>query len=76
MKTIIKTTIAALTLVVGASAGQAQAETVLHFPYKSAPYATQSAPVYKAASVHVARTAKHQDQAARVRTASKKQVIR
>lgn len=76
MKTIIKTTIAALTLVASASVGQAQAETVWHYPYKGQPYATQSAPVYKAASVHVVRTAKHQHHAARVRTASKKQVIR
>ncbi len=74
MKTIIKTTLAAFALAAGASAGQA--ETVWHFPYKGAPYATQSAPAYKAASVHVVRTAKHQHHAARVRTASKKQVIR
>jgi len=76
MKTIIKTTLAALALVVGASAGQAQPETVWHYPYKGQPYATQSAPTYKAASVQTARTANHVHHAARMRTASKKQVIR
>lgn len=76
MKTIIKTTLAAFALVAGASAGQAQAETVWHFPYKGALYATQSASAYKAASVHVVRMAKHHNHDARVRTASKKQVIR
>ena len=76
MKTIISTAMLAFAFVAGASVGQAQAETVWHFPYKGAPYATQSAPVYKAASVHVVRTAKHQHHAARVRTASNKQVIR
>lgn len=40
MKTIIKTTLTALALAAGASAGQA--ETVWHYPYKGAPYATQT----------------------------------
>lgn len=48
MKTIIKTTLTALALVVGASASQA--ETVLHFPYKGAPYATQAEPTRNVAA--------------------------
>ena len=42
MNTIIKTTIAALTLAVGASA--AQAHPIVRFPYKSAPYAAPHTP--------------------------------
>lgn len=74
MKTIISTAMLAFALVAGA--GQAQAETVWHHPYKGQPYATQSAPAYKAAPVQAARTAKHQRHAVSVRTASKNQVIR
>ena len=45
MKAIIKTTLATFVLVVGASASQAQPGVpVWHFPYKSAPYATQAEP--------------------------------
>ena len=45
MKAIIKTTLATLVLVVGASASQAQPGVpVWHFPYKGAPYATQAEP--------------------------------
>lgn len=57
MKTIIKTVIVALTLAAGATAGQA--ETVWHFPYKGAPYATQNAPAAKAAPVKIVRHGKH-----------------
>ena len=42
MKTIIKTTLATLAVVVGASASQA--ETVWHTPFKGAPYATHTEP--------------------------------
>ncbi|MBX9684795.1 MAG: hypothetical protein K2X41_13510 [Hyphomicrobium sp.] len=60
MKTIIKTTLAALALVVGASASQAQPGVpVWHFPYKGAPYATQAEPAVKAAPVKIVRHGKH-----------------
>lgn len=70
MKTIIKTTIAALALAVGASASQA--ETVWHFPYKGAPYVTQSAPAMQVAPVRVKRHGNH----VHVRTAGNTQLIR
>ncbi len=57
MKTIIKTTLAAFALVAGASAGQAEA--VWHFPYKGAPFATQTEPAAKAAPVKIVRHGKH-----------------
>ena len=75
MKTIIKTTLATLALVVGASASQAQpGYPVWHFPYKGAPYATQAEPVKQAAAFQVVRHAKHA--VAHKRTGSKTQVIR
>jgi len=67
MKTIINSAILALAVVGGASVGQAQAETVWHFPYKGAPYATQSAPVQQASPVRVTRHGNH----VHVRTAVK-----
>lgn len=70
MKTIIKTAIVALTLAAGATAGQA--ETVWHFPYKGAPYATQTAPVAQAAPVKIVRHGKHVHKL----NAGKTQVIR
>ncbi len=39
MKTTLTSALAALTLVVGLSAGQAQAHTEWRYPYKGAPYA-------------------------------------
>lgn len=72
MKTIISSAILAFAVVAGASVGQAQAETVWHFPYKGQPYATQSAPVQQAAPVRITRHGKH----VHVRTVSKTQVIR
>lgn len=48
MKTIIKAAIAAITVAAGASAGQAG--TVWHFPYKGAPYATQTEPTRNVAA--------------------------
>lgn len=75
MKTIIKTTLAGLALVVGASASQAQPGVpVWHFPYKGAPYATQVEPSKQTTAVQVVRHAKHA--VAHRRTASKTQVIR
>lgn len=74
MNTIIKTAIAALTLVAGASASQAEPQTVWHFPYKGAPYVTRVEPAHTAAPVQVLRKAMHA--AGHVRTASKTQVIR
>lgn len=76
MKTIVKTTLAALALVVGASASHAQPVVEWHFPYKSAPYGVWVEPAQKAASVQVLLTAKHRHHAVRVQNASKKQVTR
>jgi len=76
MKTIIKTTLATLALVVGASASQAQPVVEWHYPYKSAPYGVWVEPAQKVAPVQVVRTAKHRHHAAPMLTASKKQVIR
>jgi len=59
MKTIISSAILALAVVGGASVSQAKAETVWHFPYKGAPYATPSAPVKKAPPVRVTRHGNH-----------------
>lgn len=74
MKTIIKTTLAALALVVGASASQAQPGVPMwHFPYKGAPYATQAQPIQRATPVQQVRHAKHA--VAQVRTASKLHAI-
>lgn len=70
MKTIIKTAIVALTLTAGATAGQA--ETLWHFPYKGAPYATQTAPAAQAAPVKIVRHGKHVHKP----VAGKTQVIR
>ena len=73
MKTIIKTTIAAFALISGVNASQAQpGYPVWHFPYKGAPYATQSAPVQQVAPVQTVRHGKH----VHIKTANKKQVIR
>lgn len=75
MKTIIKSAIVALSLIAGTSASQAQPGTPwLHFPYKGAPYATQSAPVQQAAPLQVVRTAN--TAAVRVRVAKNIQVVR
>ena len=46
MKSIIN--FAATALLAGSIAGQAQANTVWHFPYKSAPYATNTYTVARA----------------------------
>lgn len=46
MKSIINASVLAFALVAGT--GQAQAEAVWHFPYKGAPYATQTEPVQHA----------------------------
>lgn len=74
MKTIIKTTLATLALVVGASASQAQPGVpVWHFPYKGAPYATQAEPIQQVAPVRLVQHAKHA--VAKVRTSRKSQVI-
>lgn len=59
MKTIINAAILAFTFLAGVSAGQARADTVWHFPYKAAPYATQSLPVQKAAPVQGTRHVTH-----------------
>ena len=48
MKTIIKTTLAAFAVAIGASASQAA--TMWHFPYKGAPYATQTEPTRNVAA--------------------------
>lgn len=70
MKTIMKTTLATLAFVVGASASQAA--TVWHFPYKGAPYATQSALAQQVAPAQTVRHGKH----VHVKTASTTQDIR
>lgn len=57
MKTIINSSVLAFAALAGISASQAQADTVWHFPYKGAPYATQSAPVRQAAPVRITRNA-------------------
>lgn len=67
MKTISISVILAFAVAAGASVGQAQAETVWHFPYKAAPYATQSAPPDRAKSVRAKRDGKQ----VRVRTHAK-----
>ena len=74
MKTIIKTAIAALSLVAGASASQAEGQIVWHYPYKFKPYATRVEPAQQAAPVQVLRKATHA--ASYVRTAGKMHVIR
>lgn len=68
MKTIIKTTIAALALVVGASASQAQPLVEWHYPYKAAPYGVWVKPAKKAAPAQTVRHGKH----VHVETANKK----
>ncbi len=75
MKTIIASALAALALVVGASASQAQPVVKWHFPYKAAPYGVWVEPAQNAAPVQAVRTAKHRHQAVRPYTTSKKQVI-
>lgn len=55
MKAISISVILAFAVAAGASVGQVQAETVWHFPYKAAPYATQSAPADRAKSVGAKR---------------------
>ena len=75
MKTIIKTTLTALALVVGASASQAQSGYPYWHPINNgAPYTTQAEPEQHVVPVQVVRHAKHA--IAQVRTASKTQVIR
>lgn len=59
MKTIIKTTLAGLALVVGASASQAQPRVEWHFPYKAAPYGVWVEPAQKAAPVKIVRHGNH-----------------
>lgn len=46
MKTIVTAAILAMGLA-GTIGGQAQAETVWHFPYKGVPYATETAPTVR-----------------------------
>lgn len=76
MKTIIKTTLATLALVVGASASQAQPVVKWHFPYKAAPYGVWVEPAQKAAPVQAVRTAKHRHKAVQVYATSKMLGIR
>lgn len=52
MKSITKAALVAIALIAGSIASQAQAETMWHFPYKGAPYATQTAPAHNAAFEH------------------------
>lgn len=59
MKTNINSAILAFAVLAGASEGQAQADTVWHFPYKAAPYATQSLPVQQVAPTQVTRHGHH-----------------
>lgn len=59
MKTIIKSTLAAIALVVGASASQAQPVVKWHFPYKAAPYGVWVEPAQKVAPVKIVRHGKH-----------------
>lgn len=74
MKTTIKSALVALALLAGASMGPAQAETAWHFPYKGAPYATQSGPAQRLASVQSVRKAK--PVATRARLANRASLIR
>lgn len=52
MKSITKTALIAVALIAGSIASQAQAKTVWHFPYKGAPYATQTAPTHNSGFEH------------------------
>lgn len=66
MKSVFNVLILTPALVAGAS--QAQAEAVWHFPYKGAPYATQSEagqpPTVRQSRRHTARHAPHRAKAA------------
>jgi hypothetical protein len=46
MKTIVATAVLAIGLA-GSIGSRAEAETVWHFPYKGAPYATETAPTVR-----------------------------
>ncbi len=56
MRTIIASTIFMLGVAASAIGSRAQAEIVWHFPYKGAPYATQTTP-----TVRDFRTWRHQE---------------